>query len=544
MTDLIDEPLAPLSTAPDPVPPPASLPTAGGVRRRLAAARRAWRVLTSMRTALILLAMLALAAVPGTLLPQRGLNPLRVADFHRAHPLLAPWLDRLSLFDVFSAPWFAAIYLLLFVSLIGCLVSRIRLHARALRTPPPPAPRRLSRLPAYERFVLPVEPDLALRSATAALRRRRFRVRPADDSVAAEKGYLRETGNLVFHVALVGLLVGVALGGLFGYKGTVIVPEGDGFADTLASYDGFSPGRLFSAGQLAPWSVTLESFHAFYQATGEPTSFDAAVKYRLRVDGPVRSADVRVNHPLALDGATLYLVGHGYAPRFVVRDGAGNVAYEAATPFLPDDGNFSSHGVVKAPDALPRQLGFAGLFFPTLGVGPNGLVSTFPGAARPFVLLTAYRGDLGLDSGRPQSVYALDTSHLTRLNSALLAPGQTMRLTGGGSITFAGVSQYATFQVGHDPGSTVALGAGVLIIAGLLGSLWVRRRRVWVRVTRFVPDAGSGPDGGSGPDAPDRPLRSGTPPGRTVIEVGGLARSDAAGFAGEFARIVEALKEV
>src|SRR5436305_9606818 len=107
---------------------------------------RAWRRLTSMRTALLLLSLLALAAVPGTLLPQRGLNPVKVAQFYSDHPSLAPVLDKLSFFDVFAAPWFAAIYLLLFVSLIGCLVPRIRLHARALRRTPPSAPRHLLRL--------------------------------------------------------------------------------------------------------------------------------------------------------------------------------------------------------------------------------------------------------------------------------------------------------------------------------------------------------------------------------------------------------------
>ena len=91
-----------------------------------AQARRWWRQLTSMRTALVLLFLLAIAAVPSTILPQRSLNPVKVEEYFAGHPKLAPFLDRLSAFDVFSSPWFAAIYLLLFVSLIGCLVPRIR----------------------------------------------------------------------------------------------------------------------------------------------------------------------------------------------------------------------------------------------------------------------------------------------------------------------------------------------------------------------------------------------------------------------------------
>src|SRR5579872_5774608 len=79
--------------------------------------RWAWLQLTSMRTALVLLFLLALGSVPGSVLPQEGIDPQAVQQYYAAHPSLAPLLGRLSLFDVFASPWFAAIYLLLFASL-------------------------------------------------------------------------------------------------------------------------------------------------------------------------------------------------------------------------------------------------------------------------------------------------------------------------------------------------------------------------------------------------------------------------------------------
>src|SRR5947209_11330913 len=122
-----------------------------------------------MRTALLLLSLLALGAIPGTLLPQRGLNPVKVAQFYSDHPSLAPLFDKMSLFDVFAAPWFAAIYLLLFVSLIGCLVPRIRLHARALRRRPPAAPRNLLRLSTSSDWTVDSPPADVVAAATKAL---------------------------------------------------------------------------------------------------------------------------------------------------------------------------------------------------------------------------------------------------------------------------------------------------------------------------------------------------------------------------------------
>jgi len=103
-------------------------------RRRVL--RLLWRRLTSMRTAIVLLFLLALAAVPGSLLPQRPLNPAKVRDYLAGHGAWGRFLDRIGAFDVFGSYWFTAIYLLLFISLIGCLVPRISVYARALRAEP------------------------------------------------------------------------------------------------------------------------------------------------------------------------------------------------------------------------------------------------------------------------------------------------------------------------------------------------------------------------------------------------------------------------
>src|ERR1700735_5737392 len=106
--------------------------------------RWAWRQLTSMRTALVLLFLLALASVPGSFLPQQGIDPSSVTQYYAAHPALAPVLAKFSLFSVFAAPCFAAIYLLLFLSLAGCVLPRtVRLAGSALQQPPR-APRNLA----------------------------------------------------------------------------------------------------------------------------------------------------------------------------------------------------------------------------------------------------------------------------------------------------------------------------------------------------------------------------------------------------------------
>jgi len=363
--------------------------------------------------------------------------------------------------------------------------------------------------------------------------------------VSAEKGYLHEIGNLLFHVALLGLLVSVALGGLFGYKGNRLLVEGDTFANTPVGLDVFHPGRLVSAGDLQPFSITLDKFTARYVGAGpqrgEPSWFAAAIRYNSQYAGRLRRYDLRVNHPLIVDGVQVFLIGHGYAPEFKVTDSTGQVKFDQAVPFIPvEQSGLTSAGVIKVPDAQPRQLGFAGVFLPTqIDVGGR-LASAFPAADYPRVSLVSYAGNLGLNSGQPQSVYNLDTSRMRRLavSPRPLAPGQSIVLPHGlGKLTFTGYRQWVSLAITYDPGQVPALVSALAALAGLILSFLVRRRRIFVRA---VPAYGA--DGEADGEAGAAEAAGGA----SYVEVAGLTRSDAAGgFETEFAELSsEIMQEV
>jgi cytochrome c biogenesis protein len=479
-----------------------------------------WRTLTSMRTALILLFLLVLGSIPGSMLPQEGNDPGSVQQYFTAHPALAPWLSRLGLFNVFAAPWFAAIYILLFASLVGCVVPRTFQLAGSARTLPPRAPRNVARLPHSAVYDVAMPPEQAIEVSATLLGRRGFRLRRDPEWISAEKGYLREAGNLLFHLALLGVLVSIAVGGIFGYKADKVLVAGNRFSDTTSDVDEFHPGRLVTGGDLAPFAISLKSFNATYYLSGpdkgEPSSYDAYINYTANPGSASHSYDLRVNEPLNVDGTKVYLIGHGFAPVFKVTDATGRVVYNQATVFIPDSAaDYISQGVVKVPDASPSQLGFAGVFAPTAASANGTLESIWAAALNPVVSLIAYQGNLGMDSGPTQSVYQLDTSQMRKITSSakVLAPGQSWNLKGYGTITFEGYKQWISLQVTYDPGQLPALICGILALCGLVLSFLVRRRRVFVRV------AGS-PDGGS------------------AVSFGGLARTDASGgFAEEFAEL-------
>jgi cytochrome c biogenesis protein len=468
-----------------------------------------WRRLTAMRTAIVLLFLLALASVPGSLLPQRSLSQNNVTRYFAEHPTLAPILDRLFLFDVFSSPWFAAVYLLLFTSLIGCVLPRAMEHARALRAAPPPAPRHLLRLPDSGQLSTSLPPDEALDAVEEELRVRRYRVvrRSSTHSagssgtdLSAEKGFLKETGNLLFHLSLVALLLGLAGGKLWGYEGSILVTEGQGFCNSFQQYDTYSSGPLVDSGDLSPMCVDLDDFRAEYEPNLTASSFTADIRY----GGPGeegRPTTIGVNSPLRTDGDRIYVTGHGFSPTFAVTLPDGGTTYtDLSVPFLPtEQATMASEGALKLPDVgadSDEQLALEGFFAPTGVVQGGVLTSTDPRPLAPQVAIVVYQGYLGLDSGIPQSVYSLDAAQidrgsLERVAAANLAVGESVELPDGTTVAFTGYREFAALQYSHDPGQVWVLGSSIALLLGLLGMLLLRRERVFARVAGTEGDGGT-----------------------------------------------------
>ncbi|MBF6522280.1 cytochrome c biogenesis protein ResB [Nocardia farcinica] len=526
-------------------PPRQSLPG-----RAWALVRNTWRGLTSMRTALVLLFLLALAAIPGALLPQRSLNEQKVEQYIADRPTLGPWMDRFELFDVFGSFWFTAIYVLLFISLVGCILPRSLDHYRALRTPPVRAPRNLARLPHHHEDRSARTPQQVIDHARTQLRGWRTEVREGgregELTVSAEKGYFREFGNLVFHLALVGLLVSIAVGKLFGYEGSVIViaDDGPGFCTTSpAVFDSFRAGNVNDGTGMTPICVRVKDFRADYLDTGQAEMFTSNIAYQAGDDlrtGTWRETTLKVNHPLRVEGDRLYLQGHGYAPTFTVTFPDGQTRTETIQ-WRPDDARtFLSSGVLRidppggmyATDEERRrnQIAIEGLFAPTAMLHGSLLTSVFPRMDDPAVAVDIYRGDTGLDTGRPQSLFALDQElvrqgRLAKEARVNLRPGESTTLPNGTKVTFDGAKEFVNLQVSHDPAQQWVLVSALTMMAGLLVSLLVKRRRIWIRVYPARDDAGT------------------LDQRHTVVEMGGLARTDQAGWGAEFDRLRARLLE-
>ncbi|WP_395962853.1 cytochrome c biogenesis protein ResB [Brachybacterium sp. Z12] len=204
----------------------------------------------------------------------------------------------------------------------------------------------------------------------------------------------------------------------------------------------------------------------------------------------------------------MYLLGNGYAPEVTVTDPEGTVVAEGPIITVPlGDMGYSSQLVIKAPDARPEQTAVVGFFLPTGTIDEQGPRSLYPDALDPQLALTVHQGDLGLDDGIPQNAYEVDVSTLTPVAGEdgdpvliRLYAGQEYSLPDGTTVSFDGLRRYAAFDIAHDPFERWVLISSLVAVGGLILSLFVPRRRVWVRV---------------------RPTEGGA-----VLEVAGLARSD------------------
>ncbi|RSM74400.1 cytochrome C biogenesis protein ResB [Kibdelosporangium aridum] len=487
-----------------------------------------------MRTALILLFLLALAAMPGALLPQRTLNANKVADYIAEHGWWGRLLDQLQFYNVYASVWFSAIYILLMISLVGCLLPRTLEYAKALRTKPVLTPRNLSRMPHHSESTVDKSADEVVAQAIKALSGWRKVEREEDNgarTISAERGYLRETGNLVFHFAMLGLIIALAVGKLFGYEGQVIV-KADGSQEFCNSgvlgYDSFQPGLRVDGTDLTPFCLKVASFDVNFLPTGQPDLFRANLEYQSEKDldsGRWERYGLEVNSPLRTDGDRIYLLGHGYAPVFTVTFPNGEKR-TMDTQWRPVDQvtflsegatKFDPPGITNSEERRTKQIAVTGVFAPTAQLHGSLLNSSFPALNNPMVAVDVMRGDLGIDNGRGQSIFTIDQNQvdngrLKKVARENLALGGEVKLDDGTVVRFDGVKRWVYLQVSHDPAQVWVLVFAIAIIMGIGASLIIKRRRLWVRV---VPAAD----------------------GRTVVEVGGLARTDQAGYGEEFERL-------
>lgn len=510
-------------------------PTRPTLRRSVAFV---WRSLRSMRTALILLLLLALASVIGSLIPQEMNSPARVAQFILDHPLLSLFYRKAGFFEVFGSWWFTLITTLLFISLFACLIPRTRATIRGARQRPIQA-REIDAFPLYREVRVEAAPGAVLASSRRVLSRRLFRTSAGESQIAAEKGTAREIGSLLFHWAFVLILLGVLIGKGTGYVGHATVIEGQTWVDARSNYFGqLRTGRFFTE-NFSGIGIHLIDFQDPFRSSGIPMDFVSTVQLLDPSGAVAETTDIRVNHPAHFRGTDIFQYGFGWAPVVQIRRGGQVIASGpvAMGQDVPPEGvpalALPWNGTEKLTSLSPN-IGVSLEFWPDsaafLQVQATGQPVQMITLNAPIIRFSAYQGKI-FD---PATSTRLDTSGMTKVSSHLVGQGQTVDLRTGEplepdphtgkidygnrlTITFPGVRQYSVLQVSRDRGVSIVLLAAILLVLGLLPALYTARRKVWVRVQ----PAGTG----------------------SMVQVGGFSLQRKSQFEEEFARLVKALAE-
>lgn len=483
------------------LPPPQMNPPLPARRRSSTAvgfvvdsALMGWRWLARMRTALYLLAALAVLNVVGTFVPQEPNVPSTVARWRtgEAGPGsgISGVIDFVGAYDIYGSALFVALLLAMYLSLTACLVPRIRAYVRLVRTSVPPLINAPSQANTTATFFTALSPEDVLTRAESTLFSR-WRTRRGDGDkptqVAAEKGLVsREGGSLMFHVSFYVLLAAIVVGQLTTFEGQRGVVEGEsGFTDAAVSYWRYSPGRWFSEDQHDGWQFRLNQFDVDWvrdpnaPGAGQPTVFRSHVTITPAAGAPY-DAVIDSNKPLALDGKRVTQLDWGYALNVRV-EVDGEVVHDMfIQPILGDGGVF--RGAVKVPSVDP-DLGLDVFFYPYAPYDVNGrpIPTGAPWAEAPMLLFRQWRGDLQLGATQ-QTVNDLDTTLLQPEGGAYLRLGQQVQV-GDAMITFVDMRHWVGYQVSSRPAIPALLFGATLLILGLTAALYAYRRRAWVLVS-------------------------------------------------------------
>ena len=482
-----------------------------------------WRTLRSMRTALILLMILAAAAVIGSLLPQIPNSPERVGQYLDDHEFWGTFFFRAGFFDVYGSWWFVLITALLFVSLTACLFPRTRAMIRAVRQRPIHA-RELDGFRHHAEVRVGTGPDEAAVTAARYLRRKRFRVSREGLGVAAEKGVLREIGSLLFHWAFFLLLLGVIVGKGTGFTGRAVVTEGETFVDALPNYAGqIRTGRYFSGG-FTGIGFQLLDFEDRYRPNGQAIDFVSRVRFLDRDGRPTDTEEIRVNHPAEAGGLRFFQEGFGWSPVVEVslqEQRLWSTPIEMARDDAPEGVPATAmpwRGAIKLTAPEPDVMITLELwsdFRAFANLQLTGEPTSMLGQFDPYIRYSVYAGEI-----TDPALSTIDTTGLRRIGgSDLHAAGtSTFDIPGTGELrlSFSELRQYSVFLVSRDVGIPLVLAAAILVLVGLIPSLYVSRRKVWIRAEAA--------------------------PGGSLVKIGGFALQKKDAFEAEFDRIVRGIE--
>lgn len=304
-------------------------------------AKSVYELMSSMRFAISLLTVLAIASIIGTVLKQNEPYQNYIIQFGQYWFTVFKWL---GLYDVYRTTWFVTILAFLVASTGTCIYRNLPNMLREMRSYREQASE--NSLRHFQHHAEFTAPHVSLESLTGYLTEHgyRYKQRALDNGagtlLAAKVGSVNRLGYIFTHAAIVIICLGALLDSniplkmeqAFGlkrietrdipesqvpaasrlapnslsFRGNVTIPEGSS-ADVvfLNIADGYMVQEL-------PFIIALKKFHIEHYSTGQPKSFASDIAILDKATGkPLLQHTITVNHPLIYDGIAIFQASFG-----------------------------------------------------------------------------------------------------------------------------------------------------------------------------------------------------------------------------------------
>jgi cytochrome c biogenesis protein len=303
--------------------------------------RRRWvaetvELVSSMRFAISLLVLLAIAAIIGTVVRQSDIMPNYVNQFG---PFWYEVLRKFGIYTVYTSWWFLLILLVLIVSTSLCVIRNAPKMLRDMRSwRAGVREESLRNFHHKSEWTAPLDPAALAHQSAVRLSHAGYKVKIVEKRngtlVTAKKGAGNKFGYIFAHTAIVVILLGGMLDselpirlqqwflGKTSYMGSGLianVPEQHRLSVSNPTYRGNillsegQSGRTATIQQASgvllqelPFDIELKKFHIDFYSTGMPKLFASDVVVHDRALGKTFPATIKVNQPLIYKGVAVY----------------------------------------------------------------------------------------------------------------------------------------------------------------------------------------------------------------------------------------------
>ena len=478
-----------------------------------------YKWLRSMRTAMIMLLLLAVASIMGTLVPQIGPAPQNVQGFIDKYPTLGPLFDRLEFFDLYGSWWFQLLVVFLLARLVSCILPRTKaIIKRMTASPQKSSEAALRRLPNHVEVKTTLDQKAALEASRAVLKGRGFKAKELPDTdgtqLFARKGRWGEVGSLFFHYSIILMIVAAVFGKLYGFEGAAYIIEGQRWVEGHLNYDQLQEGKMFRPNDPhRGFEIQVNDFTALYHDDENYFPKDYITDLTVIDDGVVvKEQKIRVNTKLIYKGVKFYQSSYGWAPHLTITKNITNDAgvveedlmYDAPTIFFGDayvaNRTFS---IPANPDPSDLdQLWVDAQFSPDLD--PKNLQPRSP----------------YLDQ-RALSVRLMVGPSQREVGQNFILPGVEKTTIGDYTISMPEVKEWTGLQINSDPGVLYVYIAFTMMVLGIVTAFYISHRRMWVLAVA---------------EDPANPTKG------TTLLIGGIAEKNKDTFTMQFEKLAEDLK--